>query len=1014
MSVRRDTIGGVTATIAVLACLVVVVSGLAVVPGAVDAQQQQLDGDVAFDRNDGKLTVAVDRRNAANGSFTGGPENVTIDVGGATVQKRTDPGNTSTYNYTVGPDELAGLDSLDGQDGTGTTVTVTHSEAGSFNETVDIQHVVLGGDGTFTGDGALRFGIVRSFGIATDGSVAVRVEAGSEEQDVSAAYRQDGATNESYLVVNRATLSDLGVLEQPQEVTIFGQEQFVGGSVSVDIPSEGAAQTTGERVSDGTVRFESPLFEGGGTYEVAVGTGGAQYLQTIEAGERSIEVDSAAVAAESSVSLSVERSGNAIVDGRTIEFETQTVNGTANGATITFDSLPGRVSGTNVSAVWVEAQDGVERYEAGLNATTRTLTLSNTESLPRAGADNSADLLVQFEGATPLHATVALQSDGGGATGGQAENGGGGLPIDLGLVEYGLLAVVLFAVGVVAVFLLLDRFGSDTTNLRSPFGSSKSAPVGESPGVETAEVSVEVVDETTGKTYPHANEVVVRPEERTTSAQATGPTGGGGRSGATGGGGRSGATGGGGRSGATGHSGSAGSTGSVGVDGVNTSDTERIDLTAGEGEVELEYGTWIFEVKQKGQTIGQRRHELEYGFESDHIALSVDPHVVEAVVTGGPDREPLPGAVVEVSADAGGWTQQKPTDPEGSVRFEVPRSASTVSFTATHEDLPPAESEHRVEEAAEQGVTLSIADGSGAMTVETTVGDRAWPNVEVGITPISADAKAYTEEGTVTTTSNGRQTIEGLPTGEYEVTAHPQVESVETTAAVERVTVEDGGTVEVALPIGISYTMSTAQQDRVEELEDRIEGLAAASNRDVAIPQYYGTVLTSVLELAADVESAPERAVETGVSPDATVDALLDATEAGIRAIDGAMSERRNVKLFDACEALPAATVEWTGTATVDEFLDGVDDGGDHERRALRDRLRAVDELLDEQWGEVNEIAPARKLHDRVGDLARETRDIDNELAVVAQTYVGVCLLDAVEGIFDHDALVDRLNSGSY
>ena len=33
MSVRRDTIGGVTATIAVLACLVVGVSGLAVVPG---------------------------------------------------------------------------------------------------------------------------------------------------------------------------------------------------------------------------------------------------------------------------------------------------------------------------------------------------------------------------------------------------------------------------------------------------------------------------------------------------------------------------------------------------------------------------------------------------------------------------------------------------------------------------------------------------------------------------------------------------------------------------------------------------------------------------------------------------------------------------------------------------------------------------------------------------------------------------------------------------------------------
>ena len=1002
---RRDTTGGAAATVAVLACLLVVGSALAVAPGAVDAQQQQLDGDVAFDGTNGELTVAVDRRSAANGSFTGGPENVTIDIGGTTVQKRTDPGNTSTYDYTVGPSELAGVDSLDGQDGAGTTVTVTHSDAGSINETVDIQHVVLGGDGTFTDDGTLRFGIVRSFGTATDGSVAVRVEAGSEEQDVPAVYRQDGGTNESYLVVDRATLRDLGVLERPQEVTIFGQEQFVGGSVSVDVASEGAERTTGERLSDGTVRFESPLFEGGGTYEVAVRTDGAQYLRTIEAGSRAVEVDSAAVAAESSVSLSVERSGNAIVDGRTVAFDTRTVNGTAEGATVTFDSLPERANGANVSAVWVEAQDGVERYDAGLNATSRTLRLSDAESLPRADANETA-LLVQFEGATPLHATVALQSDGGGAAGEQAANGGGaGLPIDLGLVGYGVLAIVLFVGGVVAVFLILDRVGSGTTTLGLPFGSSKSGPVGESPGAETAEVSVEVVDETIGKTYPHANEVVVHPEERTTSGQAVEATGGSGGSGPMGGGGGS---------GPTGSPGSAGPTGSAGVDGVTASDTERIGLTAGEGEVELEYGTWIFEVRQKGDPIGRRRHELEYGFESDHIGLSVDPHVVEAVVTGGPDREPLPGTVVEATADAGRWAQQKPTDPEGRVRFEVPRSASTVSFTATHEDLPPAESEHRVEEAAEEGVILPIADGSGAMTVETTVGDRAWPSVEVDITPISPDAEAYTDEGTVATASNGRQTIEGLPTGEYEVTAHPQRESVETTAAVERVTVEDGGTVEVALPIGISYTMSPAQRERVGELEDRIEGLAAASNRDVAIPQYYGTVLTSVLELAADVESTPERAVEAGISPDATVDALLDATERGIRAVDGAMSERRNVKLFDACEALPAAAVGWSGTATVDGFLDRVDDGGDHERRALRDRLRAVDEVLDEKWGEVNEIAPARKLHDRVGDLARETRDIDDELALVAQTYVGVCLLDAVEGIFDHDALVDRLNSGSY
>jgi hypothetical protein len=144
------------------------------------------------------------------------------------------------------------------------------------------------------------------------------------------------------------------------------------------------------------------------------------------------------------------------------------------------------------------------------------------------------------------------------------------------------------------------------------------------------------------------------------------------------------------------------------------------------------------------------------------------------------------------------------------------------------------------------------------------------------------------------------------------------------------------------------------------------------------------------------------------------VTAILDAVEAGIRAVDGAMSERRNVKLFGDCASMPPAEVEWDGEATLDAFLNRVAEGGDHERRMLRDRLRETDEVLDRKWGEVNEIAPARKLHDRLGELARETGGIDDELAVIAQTYVAICLLDAVGGIFDHDALVERLNSGSY
>ena len=312
------------------------------------------------------------------------------------------------------------------------------------------------------------------------------------------------------------------------------------------------------------------------------------------------------------------------------------------------------------------------------------------------------------------------------------------------------------------------------------------------------------------------------------------------------------------------------------------------------------------------------------------------------------------------------------------------------------------------------GVNLAVGAETGKIVIETRVGERPWPGVDVRLTPVSEDAAAYANEETVTTDSNGRRKGQNLPTGEYEVSAQPHLDGVETTAAVEPVTVRNDATTEVTLSIGVSYSMPEAYRDRLRDLRDRIGELTAATNRDVAIPRYYGTVLTSVLDLVDAVESSPERVVEAGIAPDATIEALLDATEAGITAVGGAMSERRNVKLFGAAESMPPAEVDWGGTATLDAFLDQVTEGGERDRRALRDRLEETDGVLDQKWGEVNEIAPARKLHDRVGELARETGGIDDELTVVARVYVGICLLDAIEELFEHDALEERLNSGSY
>ena len=474
---------------------------------------------------------------------------------------------------------------------------------------------------------------------------------------------------------------------------------------------------------------------------------------------------------------------------------------------------------------------------------------------------------------------------------------------------------------------------------------------------ETVALSVEVVDEFASKTYPHATNVVVRPQDQTGS----------------------------------------------------TNKTKGVGLTAGKGNIKLGYGEWVFEVRQNAMTIGQHRHTLNDGDEIDRIKLAVNPYEVEATVTGGPNREPLEEATVEVTVDAGEWKQRRQTDSRGVVQFEIPRSASTVWFTATYGDLLPVESEYQIEEAAQGGVALQIADGTGSITVGTTAGGLSGPGAEVEIEPVSE--QAYANDRTLTVDFGGRQQVENVPVGQYEVSANSELEAADTAGAVKRIKVGDGENTEVTLPISIPYRMSSKKQDRFNELRGRIDKLSSTPDRDVAIPRYYATVLTSMLELVKAMESSPERAVEAGFRPDETVEALLAATDVGITAVNDAMSERRNVSLFRTCASMPPTTIKWDGDATLDEFFDRVSEGRESEHRALIDRLQAVDSVLQQQWSEVAEIAPARKLHDQVTEMAQRTDNVDDELTAVAHVYIGIRLLDAVEGVFNHDALLDRLNS---
>ena len=993
----RATTSRTSAVLAAVACVLVVCAGLAVVPGGADAQEG-ITGEVTFDEANGKLTVEVAVQGGENGSFTGDAEEVTIDIENETVGRYSDnPGeNESTYAYSVGSDTLSGVEALDGQDGSGTSVTISYSGGASFSETVGIRYVVLGVNGGFD-DGALRLNTADSqhFGVSDGGSVPVRINTSGDSRDVMATYEQNPMTNASSVVVDRGTLSDLGVLRQPQEVTVFGRE-YVGGSTSVDVAGEDKPGVTGERLSGGSgVAFESPLFESGETYVVRVDidSSAGQYVRTVEAAaaddepERIVQVDSAAVAAESTATLTVEHesTGATVYERESVRFTTASVTGdvSPDGTEISNISLQDGDYGADTD-VWIQVGDGVERYNATPDVANGTLTFPDAG--PAWPDRNRTGILID-RGGSPLYATVSLQSvDSVQATTG---NGGflSGLPRGLLALVGGALLGIVTVAGV--VYVALSFFGSGKTRLNPLGGSSTSRSSAESPPAETAQVSFEVVDELTGRTYREADRVIARQKD-------------GGRAGLGAG------------SGAVGSRNAGRSAG--GPTGVNTGNGRSIGLSAGTGNAELDYGDWAFEVVERSRTVGKREHSLEYGFDSDHIGLSVTPHTVTVQVTEGPERSRAGRARVTATADVDGWSSREQTDREGRIEFEIPRSASRVTFTAETGTAQPVEADYRVDQAAQNGVTLAIGAETGSMAIETRVGERAWPEVDVQVTPISEEAKAYTSEeiATATTDSAGRREARNLPVGEYEVSAHPQLDGVETTAAVERVAVRDGATTDVTLSIGVSYSVPEAYSERIAELRGRIEELTAATNRDVAIPRYYGTVLTSVLDLVSVVESSPEHVVGEVTSPNAMIGAVLDATDAGITAVEGAMSERRTSSLLEACASMPPAEVAWSGEATLDEFLEQVAEGGEHDRRALRDRLEETDDVLDGMWGEVNEIAPARKVHDRVGELARETRGIDDELTVVARAYVGIYLLDAIEELFEHDALRERLNSGSY
>lgn len=142
---------------------------------------------------------------------------------------------------------------------------------------------------------------------------------------------------------------------------------------------------------------------------------------------------------------------------------------------------------------------------------------------------------------------------------------------------------------------------------------------------QTTTVRVNVCDKAIDKQYPYADAAVVRPE----------------------------------------HSGTAEAVGSARTEAADAEDAEtntpnadaieEIDLGDADGEAELPDRSWVFKMEQNGRVIRRRTYRVRGRFNRDHIPLPLEPYTVDVRVTGGPDREPIPGATVEATVDDDIW-----------------------------------------------------------------------------------------------------------------------------------------------------------------------------------------------------------------------------------------------------------------------------------------------------------------------------------------------------------------------
>lgn len=387
------------------------------------------------------------------------------------------------------------------------------------------------------------------------------------------------------------------------------------------------------------------------------------------------------------------------------------------------------------------------------------------------------------------------------------------------------------------------------------------------------------------------------------------------------------------------------------------------------------------------------------------VTLEIEQPTVSVRVQDSKHEFPIPDALVRM--ETAGEVETKRADEEGNVRFDPPPQAETVTLTADHDKYEQATVKRQLPESG-FGESIELRQLPGQLRVQSQIDGVATGGMDVEIVPEEPTLKELYKDGLrieATTDESGESTKDGLLVGRYRVgLALPDrfEHLFETTE--EQVRVDQPGET-VTLEASFTWNLSTPQRDRIARIRGKLRDITTKSGVDIAIPEYYVSVVETILEA---VESFPEwghHFAEIDADPDTVTDATLDSAAEATETIAEAMSTKRNLDLFTACSDMPDTNVQWTGSFDMGLLVDRLGEGPMVARRAFAARADEVSSRIESDRGSLSEIAPARELLDRI--------DIDEsgeEVKDVVSIHVGILLLDAIAELFDHQELRERLS----